>query len=145
MKSIKNSALLLGLALLVPAFATGAQAEVVKYKVALKGADEVPANSSKGTGTAEISYDKAAKKLSWKVTYSGLTGAATAGHIHGPAEAGKNAGVVVPFTAAASPIEGSATLTDAQAADLLAGKYYINIHTAENKGGEIRGQLTGGK
>ncbi len=145
MKSIKHSALVLGLTLLVPAFAVGAQAQTVKYKVALKGSEEVPANTSKGTGTAEVSYDKASKKLSWKVTYSGLTGAATAGHIHGPAEPGKNSGVVIPFAAAASPIEGSATLTDAQAADLLAGKYYINIHTADNKSGEIRGQLTGGK
>jgi hypothetical protein len=145
MKSIKHSALVLGLALFAPAFVAGAQAETLKYKVALKGSEEVPANTSKGTGTAEVSYDKASKKLSWKVTYSGLTGAATAGHIHGPAEAGKNSPVVIPFANAASPIEGSATLTDAQSADFLAGKYYINIHTAENKGGEIRGQLKSGK
>ena len=44
--------------------------------------------------------------------------------------------------AAASPITGTATLTDAQVADLEAGKYYVNIHTAANRGGEIRGQLT---
>ena len=43
---------------------------------------------------------------------------------------------------ATSPVEGSATLTDAQAADLVAGKYYVNIHTAANPGGEIRGQVT---
>jgi hypothetical protein len=145
MKNIKFSALLLGLTLVAPALIQGAQAETIKYKVDLKGSEEVPANTTKGAGTAEVSYDKDTKKLSWKVTYSGLTGPATMGHIHGPAEAGKNAPVVVPFANAASPIEGSTTLTDAQAADLLAGKYYINIHTAENKGGEIRGQLTGGK
>ena len=44
--------------------------------------------------------------------------------------------------ATSSPVEGSATLTDAQAADLAAGRYYINIHTAANPGGEIRGQVT---
>ena len=47
------------------------------------------------------------------------------------------------FDAAPGPeIEGNATLNDAQAADLVAGKYYVNIHTAANPGGEIRGQVT---
>jgi hypothetical protein len=78
--------------------------------------------------------------LTWKVTYSGLTGPATR-YSHGPAEAGKNAPVVVPFKDAASGAEGSATLTDAQAADLMA-KMYINVHTEANKGGEIGGQVT---
>ena len=54
---------------------------------------------------------------------------------------GKNAGVAVPITGTASPMEGSATLTDAQAADLTGGKWYVNVHTATNKGGEIRGQV----
>ena len=80
--------------------------------------------------------------LTWKLSYSGLTGPATAAHFHGPAVAGSNAGVVIPFASPASPIEGQATLTAAQAADLLAGKWYANVHTAANKGGEIRGQVT---
>ena len=101
----------------------------------------MPATTSKGAGSASLSYDTATKMLSFKVTYSGLTGPATMGHIHGPAEIGKNAPVAIPFASPASPIEGSATLTDAQAADLLAGKMYVNVHTAENKGGEIRGQI----
>jgi hypothetical protein len=88
-----------------------------------------------------LTYDTASKKLSWKVTFSGLTGPATAAHFHGPAEAGKNAGVAVPIPGTASPLEGSATLTDAQAADLTSGKWYVNIHTAANKSGEIRGQV----
>ena len=113
-----------------------------KMKVVLDGKSEVPANTSAGKGTADIDYDAASKKLSWKVTYSGLSGPATAAHFHGPAAAGANAGVAVAIpNAAASPVEGSATLTDAQAADLVAGKYYINIHTAANPGGEIRGQV----
>jgi hypothetical protein len=65
-----------------------------------------------------------------------------AAHIHGPADPGKNAGVVVPLTGSLkSPIKGSKVLTSAEVADLEAGKYYVNIHTAANKGGEIRGQL----
>ena len=121
----------------------GSAAHAEQMKAMLDGKSEVPPNASAGTGTADITYDPASKKLSWKLTYSGLTGPATAAHFHGPAEAGKNAGVAVPIPGAAnSPVEGSATLTDAQAADLLAGKLYVNIHTATNPGGEIRGQVT---
>jgi CHRD domain len=123
------------------AFAGPACAE--KFKATLDGKSEVPANTSAGTGSADLDYDAASKKLSWKVTYSGLSGPATAAHFHGPAESGKNAGVAVAIpNAGSSPVEGSATLTDAQAADLEAGKYYVNIHTAANPGGEIRGQVT---
>jgi hypothetical protein len=123
-------------ALAGPAFAE-------KMKATLSGASEVPANTSTGKGSADIDYDAATKKMTWKLTYSGLSGPATAAHFHGPAEADKNAGVALAIpNATSSPVEGSATLTDAQAADLAAGKYYINIHTAANPGGEIRGQVT---
>jgi hypothetical protein len=123
------------------AFAGPAFAE--KMKATLDAKSEVPPNASAGTGTADIDYDAATKKLSWKLSYSGLTGPATAAHFHGPAEPGKNAGVAVAIpNATTSPTEGSATLTDAQAADLMAGKYYVNVHTAANPGGEIRGQVT---
>ena len=123
------------------AFAGPASAD--KMKATLDGKSQVPPSTSAATGTADIDYDPASKKLSWKLSYSGLSGPATAAHFHGPAEAGKNAGVAVAIpNAASSPVEGSATLTDAQAADLVAGKYYVNIHTAANPGGEIRGQVT---
>ena len=82
------------------------------------------------------------KKLTYTVTYKDLSGPATAAHFHGPAAAGANAGVVVPAAAPlASPIKGEATLTDAQAADLAAGRWYFNVHTAANPPGEIRGQV----
>jgi hypothetical protein len=114
-----------------------------KMKATLDGKSEVPPTTSAGTGTADIDYDAATKKLSWKVTYSGLTGPATAAHFHGPAGPADKAGVAVPISnPGTSPVEGSAVLTDAQAADLTAGKYYVNIHTAANPGGEIRGQVT---
>lgn len=121
--------------------ATPALAKKVSYTATLTGAQEVPPTTSKGTGTAAVSYNTGTKKLKWKVTFSGLTGPATAAHFHGPAEPGKNAGVVVPITGTASPMEGSAILTDAQAADLAGGKWYVNVHTAENKDGEIRGEV----
>src|SRR5580765_6653205 len=108
-----------------------------KMKAALDGKAEVPPNTSAATGTADIDYDPASKKLSWKLNYTGLSGPATAAHFHGPAAAGANAGVAVAIPNTASGSEGSATLTDAQAADLVAGKYYVNVHTEANKGGEI--------
>ncbi len=137
---MKIRAILAG-ALLSVALTAGALAASVAYKADLKASDEVPPNDSKGTGTADLTYDPASKLLIWKVTYSGLSGPATAAHIHGPAAAGKDAPVVIKFTTPASPIDGSATLTDAQAADLTAGKWYINVHTAGHKSGEIRGQV----
>jgi hypothetical protein len=112
-----------------------------KMKATLDGKSQVPPNTTAATGTADIDYDPASKKLSWKLNYTGLSGPATAAHFHGPAEPGKNAGVAVPISNTASGSDGSATLTDAQAADLTAGKYYVNVHTAANPGGEIRGQV----
>jgi len=125
----------------VIALAWPAMAEVVNLKAAMNAASEVPTNPSKGTGTLTATYDTASKKLSWKGSYSDLTGPATAAHFHS-GEPGKNGPVAVPIAPATSPLEGSATLTDAQAADLLGGKWYVNVHTSANKGGEIRGQVT---
>jgi len=122
--------------LAAPAFA-----DTVMYKANLGGAQEVPANTTSGSGTADLTYDTATKTLTWTITFAGLSGPATAAHFHGPAEAGKNAGVAVPIPGTSSPLSGSATLSDAQAADLAQGKWYVNIHTAANKGGEIRGQV----
>lgn len=111
------------------------------FRGTLSGAAEVPPNASPATGVLEASFDKSTSVLKWKVNYSGLTGPATMAHFHGPALPGANAGVVVPFPSAASPAEGSATLTPAQITDLMAGKWYVNIHTAQFPGGEIRGQV----
>jgi hypothetical protein len=123
--------------------ASSSFAAVLNYTASLKGSSEVPPNDSKGTGTVTATYDTASKKFTYTVTYSGLTGAATAAHFHGPAAEGTNAPPVVPVPATmlASPIKGDATLTDAQAADLAAGKWYFNIHTAAHGPGEIRGQV----
>jgi len=120
-----------------------ASAETVNLKASLAASESVPPNNSKGTGSLQATYDTANKQLTYTVNYSGLTGNATAAHFHGPADPGKTAGVVVPVQGnVASPIKGTATLTDSQAADLLAGKWYFNIHTETNKPGEIRGQVT---
>lgn len=126
-------------------FAAPAFAETVNLKAAMSATSEVPPTQSQGKGEVTATYDTASKKLSWKGTYAGLSGPPTAAHFHGPAAPGKNAGVIIPIfsgAAAKSPFEGSATLTDAQAQELTSGQWYVNIHTAANKAGEIRGQLT---
>ena len=124
-------------------FASGmATAETITLKAELKASSEVPPNNSAATGTAEANFDTTTKTLTWTVIYSGLSGPAIGAHFHGPGEPGKNAGIVLPFYFVANPIKGSAVLTDAQAADLMAGKWYANIHTERNPGGEIRGQMT---
>ncbi|KYH03066.1 CHRD domain-containing protein [Bradyrhizobium sp. DOA1] len=136
-------ALLGALALVGSVIATSgsAIAEVVKLRAELKGSNEVPPNNSTGSGKAEASYDTETKALTYVITYAGLTGPVVGAHFHGPGEAGKNAGIALPFKTVESPIQGNATLTDAQAADLLAGKWYANLHTAANPGGELRGQM----
>ena len=118
---------------------TSASAEMLAFKADLKGASEVPPTDSAATGTAEVNVDTATKEVKWSIQFSGLTGDATAAHFHGPAAVGENAGPAVDIS---GKIEsGSATLTDAQLADLQAGKLYINIHTAKFPDGEIRGQV----
>ena len=114
---------------------------MVAFSTALSGANEVPAKTTAGMGTVDAVLNKDTNLLKWKVNYSGLSGAATAAHFHGPAAAGANAGVALAWPSALSGSEGNATLTAAQAADLMAGRWYANVHTAANPGGEIRGQM----
>ena len=118
-------------------------ANMVALSTQLRGSNEVPPVMTSGGGSVDASFDTNTMQLRWKVNYSGLTGNATAGHFHGPAAVGVNSGVALGWT---NPItngmEGSATLTAAQAADLMGGRWYANIHTAANPGGELRGQMT---
>jgi hypothetical protein len=109
----------------------------------LSGASEVPVVTTNAAGRVEASFNPSSNLLTWKITYSDLSGTATGAHFHGPAMEGQNAGVVIPVTAPlTSPISGSATLTPSQAADILAGKWYVNLHTAANPNGEARGQVS---
>jgi hypothetical protein len=117
-------------------------ATVIHFTTPLNGASEVPPTDSKGTGTAEADFDNATGQFTYEVRYSGLTGPAVAAHFHGPAAAGANAPPIIAIKALASPIKGTAKLTPDQAKELMAGKWYFNIHTAAHGPGEIRGQLT---
>lgn len=119
------------------------QANLVAFTTQLRAANEVPPNASRAIGSVDAVLNKDTNLFRWKVNYSGLTGPATAAHFHGPAAIGVNAGVVLPWQGPiVSPLEGRATLTPAQAADLMAGRWYANIHTAAHPAGEVRGQMT---
>jgi hypothetical protein len=124
------------------AFASTAIAEGFGFKAALNGAQEVPPSTSPGIGMIDLTFNNETKKLTWKGSYSGLSGPATAAHFHGPAPAGKNAEVAVPVTKFDTAFDGEATLTPSQTAELMAGQMYFNLHTAANPKGEIRGQVT---
>jgi hypothetical protein len=133
----------IGLAGCMPQQGTMA-AKTVTYKAHLTAKDEVPPNASAATGDGTFVFNPATKELSWDVTFSGLSGPALASHIHGPAAPGVNAGVLIQFETPKAPvgeIKGNTFLVTEQVNDLQAGKYYVNVHTVANKGGEIRGQL----
>lgn len=118
-----------------------AQAKTMKFHATLDGQQQVPPVQTNGHGTANATLNTATRRLTYTVNYSGLSGPAIAGHLHGPAKPGENARVQVPFKNPSSPIKGSAQLSEAQEKMLENGEMYVNIHTADHKGGEIRGQL----
>ncbi len=120
----------------------------VEYTISatLNGAKERPAPvETAATGSVTGTYNKNTNVLNYHVTWTGLTGPATAMHFHGPATVDETAPPVVPvagFPAEAGAMhQGTANLTEAQEADLLAGKWYFNIHTQAHQPGEIRGQV----
>lgn len=127
------------------AFVTAASAATVHYSARLNGRSEVPKTTSKGTGSFDATFDTQTKALTYTLTFQGLTGPATAAHIHGPATRKESAGVVAPLgdKSPTSPVSGSVTLTDDQAKALASSKLYVNVHTAANPSGEIRGQIVG--
>ena len=136
---LRRSLALASIAVLV---AGTASAATEKFTATLTAQAEVPPTNSTGSGTATVSLDTTTHEITYDVTFSGFASAVAAAHIHGPAAAGKNAGVVVPLgNNPTSPIHGSAKLTAEQQQQLTAGQYYVNVHTKNHPGGAIRGQL----
>jgi hypothetical protein len=120
-----------------------AHAATIHLKADLKASAEVPPKQSDGTGTLTATLNTKTNEFTYHVEFSGLTGPVVAAHFHGPAAEGVNAKPQLPIKGSpiTSPIDGKATLTPEQAKDLLAGKWYFNLHTSANPGGEIRGQV----
>ncbi len=137
------SSILAATALALVLSAAPAVAEVITISVELTAGAEVPPSMSTAKGTLEATLDTDSKVLKYTVTYEGLTGPATGAHFHGPAAATATAPPVVPIPEdmLASPIEGEATLTDDQIAEVQNHMWYFNLHTAQYPDGEIRGQL----
>jgi len=127
----------------MPMLETGKPAKVVEMKATMTAAKEIPPKGGNGAGYAMITFNEDTRAITWKIYYNDLSGPATAAHFHGPADPTANAGVAIPLASGAppDPITGSATLTEAQAAQLTSGMWYVNIHTQANPGGEIRGQV----
>jgi len=119
-----------------------ARADIVHFAATLTGKDEVPPNSSAGTGQVTAELETSERTLAYRATSQGLSGPATMAHFHGPAAPGSNGPPVITVGDNAKlPIGGSVRLSEKEMDDLLAGKWYFNVHTAANPGGEIRGQL----
>jgi hypothetical protein len=138
-------AAVLGTAVMGAGFVSAASAATVSYTARLSGRSEIPKTDSKGKGRLTATFDTQSKVLTYSLTFDGLSGPATAAHIHGPATRAQSAGVIAPLgdKSPTSPISGTVTLTDDQVKALQSSKLYVNVHTAANPGGEIRGQIVG--
>jgi hypothetical protein len=143
---LKTLALSAALAL---GFCGAALADVVKWSAKLDQAQEgdFKTKVDGAMGSATGTLDTTTGAMTWSVTWMGLSGPATMMHFHGPAAMGKNAGVAVnigSMSGLASPSAGTGTLTPDQVKQVMGGMWYINVHTAANPGGEIRGQVMTG-
>lgn len=120
-----------------PAFASGGE---IVYNVLLSGDQEVPPAATAAIGGGQLRIDTAANTVTYHITFAGLTGAATAAHIHGPADPGTNGGVLHTLPTS-NPMTGVWNYAEANEGDILDGKTYVNIHTGMFPAGEVRGQV----
>lgn len=127
------------------------QANIYFGTITMTGAQEVPPVNTSATGTIVADYNRLTKTLSYSIQFSGLTDSAVAAHIHGLAEPGINAPVLQTFNnfprRKAGSYSGSLLIDGVKFTEenLLARRYYVNIHSKTYGGGEIRGQLVLGK
>jgi hypothetical protein len=131
-----------GMCFLVGASAT-AHAQI--YTASLQPDQEVPQVASTATGFGRVVLDELAGSISYTVVFSGLSSAQTAAHIHSAA-IGANAGVsinfgTVPGSVTGGTLTGTAAITPTQITALRSNGMYINVHSVNFGGGEIRGQL----
>jgi|GEM_PF-744805 len=123
-----------------------ASTSVYSFSRVYSGSQEVPPNSSPGTGTITGVYNSTTNTIFYTINFSGLTANTTAAHFHGPATPGVNAGVQIghagfPVGVTSGTYSKSDLLTNTQETQLLGGLWYSNIHTTALPGGEIRAQI----
>jgi len=120
-----------------------AHAAIEHYSAQLSGSGAVPPNQSVGSGTFTATYNTETMELTFTLRFQSLSGPATMTHIHGPADKGVNAGVLIPFggNSPVSPAADTVTLTADQAKALHDDLTYVDVHTLKYPGGEIRGQI----
>jgi hypothetical protein len=115
----------------------------IHFYAELSPDEESFTTESKATGHGDFTLDRDTLKLSWRVQFKDLGSAPTGAHIHGPQRPGNNSNPVFDLAPSGltSPLIGSVVLNDGQLQNLLAGRYYVNIMTANYKEGELRGQI----
>ena len=115
----------------------------IVFAADLSADEESAVTESPGIGRIECVLEPATQKLSWKLTYSGLTSPVTHAGFYGPQIPGGEAGVLIEINPKSlkSPVEGSVILDDGQLEYLLIGRMYVNVHTVKIPVGEIRGHL----
>jgi CHRD domain-containing protein len=122
--------------------ATSAFAASISFRAELNGANVVPPIHTPARDYLDATYNTVTRRLSWTGTQSGLSSKITAVHFHAPACPNKTAAVAKSIESLGG---GSAALSEAEAADLIAGTWYIDIHTRAHPEGEIRGQVMRGE
>jgi hypothetical protein len=128
---------------LMPAILTVAATaqSVLYYSAALDNAQENPPTNGNGHGWSIVRLDTTTGQVNIFIYYESLTGAPTAAHLH-QAPVGVNGGVIVPCSpSGTNSFSGTGTLSAAQITAFIGNGTYVNVHTAANPGGEIRGQV----
>ncbi|GGG29980.1 CHRD domain-containing protein [Hymenobacter glacieicola] len=118
---------------------TAPASDTVQMTATLNSKNEVTPTTSAATGTMTGTYNKTTRELNYTVTYQGMT--ATSGHFHRGAAGVDGNAFVTYANAGTPPITGTTVLSEADAALLMKGEVYVNLHTTANPKGEIRGQV----
>ena len=124
-------------------WASSAPAEIIQFAATLDGvqADECNGTGSAGTGSGAFALDTETGVVSYEITFTGLGSPENAAHVHGPAEACADAGILYGLPSGSPKVDISPPLTAEEQADMRAGRHYVNIHSDTFSGGEIRGQI----
>jgi hypothetical protein len=126
------------------AAALPASADIIHFNFGLDGLQEVPPVTTPGFGMATVTLNTVTGDVSVSGTFQDLLASVQAAHIHGLAPVGVNAGVILGLQltgTTSGTISGMGTLTAAQVQGMIGGQTYINVHTTQHPGGEIRGQI----